>query len=943
MTGGRAQARTIRRMRRPTFHLGGTAVAVVVAIIGLLGTNSPTGAQPVVIAPSATVIPGTATSPPTALAASTVSAVASTSTPSTPATPAAVASPAPSMTAAVPSFAPTVSHVPSFAPTASPERTVSPGTTPPRVPSATGTLNSTMGTPSATAVAGVTASPLGTSAASRVVGRSQVRPREAVDDTFLVIAGGTLHTCGTTAVGIAFCWGQNATGQLGVGGTTPSAVPMMLPRYEWSLIATGTGHSCAVSTGGEIECWGENAGGQLGSAANPSLVNVAGATWAKVAAGATHSCALTTEGAAYCWGRSDNGQVGDGASTWNAIRATPVAVSGGPTWTQVVARGYATCAVASDDQAYCWGQRMSPRSATNADFLSAPTLVGGSLRWKQVDVGGDHACGVTTVGELYCWGQNASGQLGDGTVTERSGPVAVAGATTSWSSVATGHSHTCAIAADGRAWCWGSNLAGQLGDGGPADAIRKVPGLVASDLTWQLLGAGQSHACGVSDAGVAWCWGANESGQVGDGTTVIIRSMPRRVADQSTAEPPGGSTPVATTTPVARHVRVANVRDTGFTVAWVTDVPLTGAVRWWPEGNSAMHVAYDVRGTGTSDTVHYVTVPGLVAGTRYLFDIVSGGSFDTNLGAHFAVTTGPTVSPVPAVDTATGVVEATDGSRATSAIVIVGVGPTESTSPSAPMAALVSASSNGTWNANLSSLRTADRSGAFAYTDATVATIEVLGGPTAFAQSTVTVANLRLASRPALRLVSTPTSATMGVATGWNLFSLTVDPADPLVASIFCARFDTAGGAGTAIEIVRWEASAWESHRCGIAANDFRIDPDRGYFVRATKVASITITGMPADPRQGRLLEGGWNLVGLGTTSALMDAPTLLASLDGASGTTATAVEAVRWQSGAWEAHQRTLTVNRFLLETGRGYFVRLARPVAWTHVGGSPATGVTR
>ena len=343
-----------------------------------------------------------------------------------------------------------------------------------------------------------------------------------------------------------------------------------------------------------------------------------------------------------------------------------------------------------------------------------------------------------------------------------------------------------------------------------------------------------------------------------------------------------------------------------------------------------------------SSSLHYVNVSGLVPSSRYAFNIVSGVTVDTNASGHYAVTTGPTLG-ASSPDTATGVIEATDGSRASEAIVIISVGPTTSASPSAPMAALVTTASNGTWNANITSLRTADRSAAFAFTTSTITTIEVIGGSNAFVQAPVAVADLRLASRTPNRLVSAPVSATMSVSTGWNLIALAVDPADQLRGSEMCNRLNTAGGAGTVAEVVRWEAGAWESHRCGIAANDFTLDPDRGYFIRATKSASIAISGLPSDPKQGRLLESGWNLIGLGPTSSLMDAPTLMASLDGASGTTATALEAARWQSGAWDSHIRTAPVNRFVLEPGRGYFVRLTRPVAWTHVGGSPASGIIR
>jgi hypothetical protein len=172
-----------------------------------------------------------------------------------------------------------------------------------------------------------------------------------------------------------------------------------------------------------------------------------------------------------------------------------------------------------------------------------------------------------------------------------------------------------------------------------------------------------------------WCWGANSDGHVGDGSTVIIRSLPRRVVDQVTDDQLGVAAPIVTANPVARRRRVANVRDTAFTVAWVTYNPSTSAVRWWPDGTSSSQVADDARGSALVDTVHYVNAIGRTANTCHAFDIVSGAATDTNAGGRFAVTTGPILT-ASSPDTAIDVFEAVDGSRAGAPVVIIGVAPT---------------------------------------------------------------------------------------------------------------------------------------------------------------------------------------------------------------------------------------------------------------------------
>ncbi len=135
-----------------------------------------------------------------------------------------------------------------------------------------------------------------------------------------------------------------------------------------------------------------------------------------------------------------------------------------------------------------------------------------------VSAGGLHTCGLTAAGVAYCWGYNGFGQLGDGTTTDRSTPVLVAApASVSFTAVSAGLRHTCGLTAAGVAYCWGYNGFGQLGDGTTTD--RSTPVRVAGGVSFATVSAGEGHTCGVTAAGAAYCWGDNFFGELGDGTT----------------------------------------------------------------------------------------------------------------------------------------------------------------------------------------------------------------------------------------------------------------------------------------------------------------------------------------------------------------------------------------------------------------------------------------
>ena len=246
-------------------------------------------------------------------------------------------------------------------------------------------------------------------------------------------------------------------------------------------------------------------------------------TFAMVRAGEDNTCGLVVEGAAYCWG-------------WRQPSAVPAYVSGGLTFASIDAGGLSTCGVASDRAAYCWGANGAGQLGNGSTTDSPiPTAVAGGLLIDSVDAGGLHACALIAGGAAYCWGHNYYGQLGNGSAAGpelcnsffntypcSTVPVPVPGGLT-FEALSAGGYHTCGLASGGVAYCWGANDYGQLGVGsttGPEQCggrpCSTVPVAVTGGHTFTSLSAGALHTCGVTDTGAAYCWGRNDRGQLGN-------------------------------------------------------------------------------------------------------------------------------------------------------------------------------------------------------------------------------------------------------------------------------------------------------------------------------------------------------------------------------------------------------------------------------------------
>ena len=306
----------------------------------------------------------------------------------------------------------------------------------------------------------------------------------------------------------------------------------------WSSVSGTTDGTCGLRTDAALWCSGNDGSGQLGqyygnSAGSPTPQLAPGTTFTAGSTGYAEGCGVRSDGTLWCWGNNSNGVVGDGSVT---ARWSPVQAGSATTWRSVSIGSTAVCATRTDDSLWCWGNAAYGQTGISGASGNVTTPTAGPAgSWSSVSVGDTHTCGIKTDGTLWCWGENLNGGIGDGTTTNRPTPVAItATGVTTWASVSAGFYNTCGLAATGSAagglFCWGYNNSGQLGDGTTTN--RNSPVRIGS-ATWTAVSAGRGHTCGVQTAGTAWCWGLNNNGQVGDGTATN-RSAPTQVGSATT-------------------------------------------------------------------------------------------------------------------------------------------------------------------------------------------------------------------------------------------------------------------------------------------------------------------------------------------------------------------------------------------------------------------------
>ncbi len=355
-------------------------------------------------------------------------------------------------------------------------------------------------------------------------------------------AGGS-HACAIRPDGALLCWGQNDDGQLGIGGVSQKTKAAQVTGLTSGVVSVSAGwaHTCAVLSSGALKCWGANTFGQLGDGTvkgRTKPVAVVGLETGvqAVAAATTHTCAVLVDGSVKCWGDQSSGRLGNGESTDAKILSpTNVATLSAGTVEYIDAGASHTCVILTGGTVQCWGANWDGVLGTgDEEARPVPTDVVGlspsdGSPATRVSAGSNHTCAVlASKHQTVCWGKNHRFQLGDFTTTTRLTPVPVVELHSEAVDVTVSSSSTCALLDTGSVDCWGDGSFGQIGEG-IVSLFRALPTATKLATPQVAISSLGPFICSAKSTGGAMCWGNNETGQAGNGTTTSPVALPTEV------------------------------------------------------------------------------------------------------------------------------------------------------------------------------------------------------------------------------------------------------------------------------------------------------------------------------------------------------------------------------------------------------------------------------
>ena len=315
-------------------------------------------------------------------------------------------------------------------------------------------------------------------------------------------SGGDRSSAGITTSGNLFVWGNNGSGQLGLGDVNGRSTPTQVGALTWKQVCfssdSGGTYALAIRSDGSLWGWGDNSAGNLatGTLTSTSSPLQAGSRtdWKMVCAGYDFALAIANDGTLWGWG---NQTVIYTSAT--AFASTPVQIGSNSNWKSISAGGGAVgfaLALSYDNTLWGWGSNYSGQLGAGAALgLSSLTQLGSAGFWKSAVCGttGHHVVAVSVSGALHTWGINNAGQLGNGDslLQSVSTPVQI-GSLTNWMTPVAGENSSGAIKTDGSVWTWGYNVSGMLGISNASNISSPVQ--TGSNTNWKSLSMGSYHS-----------------------------------------------------------------------------------------------------------------------------------------------------------------------------------------------------------------------------------------------------------------------------------------------------------------------------------------------------------------------------------------------------------------------------------------------------------------
>lgn len=345
-----------------------------------------------------------------------------------------------------------------------------------------------------------------------------------------ILAVGVYHVCVIETIGTTVCWGDRAGTGLG-GGTlgTTGRMPVAGNPIFTSIFTNGF-YTCGRTPAAADLCWGRDPVSWPLTVFRDTPTALSHGPYLQVSSARLVACALTPSNAAVCWGLNQLGEWGDGTQPTRPMpthRPSPGPVATSLAFEAIETSWLHSCAVTFAGAAHCWGAWQGQ----GAPFDVVPVAVPGGQVFSRLYSGGTHTCGITDTNETWCWGDNASGQLGSGTAGTGGGtPARVTGGhrfvmmATGLTGNAGGNGFTCGLTDQGQVLCWGLNDQGQLGNGTTTNQLLPTP--ILSGEVFVAVDGGDHHACAMTVDRRVFCWGSNAEGELGSGTAGGFSAVP---------------------------------------------------------------------------------------------------------------------------------------------------------------------------------------------------------------------------------------------------------------------------------------------------------------------------------------------------------------------------------------------------------------------------------